>query len=293
MRPLHASLLSKGRDALAVLLGTVSIPGPGRFRSRQIARPFRRPGDPGALGNPGCGHDHLPVRDLPHARRPHGLVRRQGSRGVRRVRRTGAGNDRAGRCCELPRHGQRGADRARRPGQAEALHRPDPGGRRATAARSACRSNMARIRFFAAPPPTRASLSAGSSGSRTSSARLPVSRHRAPLPGFKARQPAAISVADLLKAWTVGDTGAFSTMLAGFETKAPVAYRMLIADRNANGASGSPTASTSPERCSSRSARAISRARTASRHWLAARGIATHTRSAEPLQPCQFAPSSL
>ena len=55
----------------------------------------------------------------------------------------------------------------------------------------------------------------------------------APLPGFKAVQPAAISVTDLLKAWTIGDTGAFSTMLAGFEVKAPVAYRMLIADRNA------------------------------------------------------------
>ena len=53
------------------------------------------------------------------------------------------------------------------------------------------------------------------------------------VPGFKSVQPAAISVADLLKAWTNGDTLAFSTMLAGFEAKAPVAYRMLIADRNA------------------------------------------------------------
>ena len=55
----------------------------------------------------------------------------------------------------------------------------------------------------------------------------------APLPGFKAVQPATISVADLLKAWSIGDTGAFSTMLAGFQMKSPVAYRMLIADRNA------------------------------------------------------------
>jgi uncharacterized protein YbaP (TraB family) len=53
------------------------------------------------------------------------------------------------------------------------------------------------------------------------------------LPGFKSVQPAAVSVTDLLKAWRGGDTGAFSTMLAGFEAKAPVAYRMLIADRNA------------------------------------------------------------
>jgi uncharacterized protein YbaP (TraB family) len=52
-------------------------------------------------------------------------------------------------------------------------------------------------------------------------------------PGFKTAQPAAVSVTDLLNAWKDGDTGAFSTMLAGFEAKAPVAYRMLIADRNA------------------------------------------------------------
>ena len=30
-----------------------------------------------------------------------------------------------------------------------------------------------------------------------------------------------------------GDTGTFSVMLQGFEAKAPEAYRMLIADRNA------------------------------------------------------------
>ena len=46
-------------------------------------------------------------------------------------------------------------------------------------------------------------------------------------------QPAAVTINDLLGAWTKGDTGAFSTMLAGFETKSPVAYRMLISDRNA------------------------------------------------------------
>jgi uncharacterized protein YbaP (TraB family) len=43
----------------------------------------------------------------------------------------------------------------------------------------------------------------------------------------------SITVNDLLSAWTTGNTGAFSTMLAGFEAKSPVAYRMLIADRNA------------------------------------------------------------
>lgn len=43
----------------------------------------------------------------------------------------------------------------------------------------------------------------------------------------------AVTVGDLLAAWTNGNTDAFSTMLAGFEAKAPLAYRMLIADRNA------------------------------------------------------------
>jgi uncharacterized protein len=42
-----------------------------------------------------------------------------------------------------------------------------------------------------------------------------------------------VTLNELLGAWTKGDTGAFSTMLAGFEAKSPVAYRMLIADRNA------------------------------------------------------------
>jgi uncharacterized protein len=52
-------------------------------------------------------------------------------------------------------------------------------------------------------------------------------------PGLKTVQPAAVSVTDLLKAWSDGDTDAFSTMLAGFEAKAPAAYRILISDRNA------------------------------------------------------------
>jgi len=45
--------------------------------------------------------------------------------------------------------------------------------------------------------------------------------------------PAVVTINDLLGAWTKGDTGAFSTMLAGFEAKSPTAYRILIADRNA------------------------------------------------------------
>ena len=46
-------------------------------------------------------------------------------------------------------------------------------------------------------------------------------------------QALTVTLNDLLAAWTKGDTGAFSTMLAGFEANSPVAYRMLIADRNA------------------------------------------------------------
>jgi len=54
-------------------------------------------------------------------------------------------------------------------------------------------------------------------------------------------QPVAASAAraknvtmhDLLGAWTKGDTGAFSNMLAGFAANSPAAYRILIADRNA------------------------------------------------------------
>jgi len=52
-------------------------------------------------------------------------------------------------------------------------------------------------------------------------------------PGFQSVQREAVTVGQLLKAWTSGNTGAFSNMLAGFEAKSPVAYRMLIADRNA------------------------------------------------------------
>ena len=58
---------------------------------------------------------------------------------------------------------------------------------------------------------------------------------RIPAPAEPQNEGAAIAVTlnDLLAAWTSGDIGAFSTMLAGFEAKSPVAYRMLIADRNA------------------------------------------------------------
>ena len=59
-------------------------------------------------------------------------------------------------------------------------------------------------------------------------AKIPVNAPQKPAPAT-----ASVSLNDLLGAWTKGDTGAFSTMLAGFEANSPVAYRMLIADRNA------------------------------------------------------------
>lgn len=52
-------------------------------------------------------------------------------------------------------------------------------------------------------------------------------------PPASATAAATVTLNDLLGAWTSGNTGAFSTMLAGFEAKSPVAYRILITDRNA------------------------------------------------------------
>ena len=43
---------------------------------------------------------------------------------------------------------------------------------------------------------------------------------------------APVTLAALLAAWKSGDTRAFAAMLAGFEAKAPFAYRLLISDRN-------------------------------------------------------------
>ena len=52
-------------------------------------------------------------------------------------------------------------------------------------------------------------------------------------PTASSNSAAAVSIKDLLGAWTKGDTVAFSSMLAGFEANSPIAYRMLITDRNA------------------------------------------------------------
>ena len=54
-------------------------------------------------------------------------------------------------------------------------------------------------------------------------------------PAVAVAAPAAppVTLATLLAAWKAGDTRAFALMLAGFEAKAPHAYRLLISDRNA------------------------------------------------------------
>ena len=44
---------------------------------------------------------------------------------------------------------------------------------------------------------------------------------------------APVTLAGLLAAWKAGDTNAFAAMLARFEARSPLAYRLLITDRNA------------------------------------------------------------
>ena len=54
-----------------------------------------------------------------------------------------------------------------------------------------------------------------------------------PAPVAAVSGPAApVTLATLLQAWKAGDTRAFTNMLAGFESKSPAAYRLLIAERN-------------------------------------------------------------
>jgi uncharacterized protein YbaP (TraB family) len=88
-------------------------------------------------------------------------------------------------------------------------------------------------------------------------------------------QPAVVTINDLLGAWTKGDTGAFSTMLAGFESKSPVAYRMLISDRNAKWGQWIADRLDQPGTVFV----AVGTGHLAGRHsvqqWLAGRGIAT------------------
>ena len=62
-------------------------------------------------------------------------------------------------------------------------------------------------------------------------ARISAAPAAAPAPTTVVGPP--VTLATLLAAWKEGDTRAFASMLAGFEAKAPFAYRLLIANRNA------------------------------------------------------------
>jgi uncharacterized protein len=90
--------------------------------------------------------------------------------------------------------------------------------------------------------------------------------------------PSAVSVTvnDLLSAWTSGNTGAFSTMLAGFEAKSPVAYRMLIADRNAKWGQWIANRLDRPGTVFVAVGTGHLAGKHSVQHWLAARGIAAN-----------------
>ncbi len=96
-----------------------------------------------------------------------------------------------------------------------------------------------------------------------------------------AAQPSAsavsVTVNDLLSAWTSGNTGAFSTMLAGFEAKSPVAYRILIADRNARWGQWIADRLDQPGTVFVAVGTGHLAGKDSVQHWLAARGI-TSTR---------------
>jgi len=100
----------------------------------------------------------------------------------------------------------------------------------------------------------------------------------ASIPASSAAQPSAsavsVTVNDLLSAWTTGNTGAFSTMLAGFEAKSPVAYRMLIADRNAKWGQWIATRLERPGTVFVAVGTGHLAGKHSVQHWLAARGIA-------------------
>ena len=89
--------------------------------------------------------------------------------------------------------------------------------------------------------------------------------------------PVAVTLNELLSAWTTGDTGAFSTMLAGFETNSPVAYRMLISDRNARWGQWIADRMAQPGVVFVAVGSGHLSGKDSVQHWLAARGI-TSTR---------------
>jgi uncharacterized protein YbaP (TraB family) len=82
-----------------------------------------------------------------------------------------------------------------------------------------------------------------------------------------------VTLNDLLNAWTTGNTGAFSMMLAGFEAKSPVAYRMLIADRNARWGQWIANRLDQPGTVFVAVGTGHLTGKDSVQHWLAARGI--------------------
>lgn len=100
-----------------------------------------------------------------------------------------------------------------------------------------------------------------------------------PPPASAAAAPATaaapVTISDLLGAWTKGDTSAFSTMLQGFETKAPVAYRMLITDRNARWGQWIANRMEQPGTVFVAVGTGHLAGRHSVQHWLAERGIAS------------------
>jgi hypothetical protein len=85
----------------------------------------------------------------------------------------------------------------------------------------------------------------------------------------------SVTVNDLLSAWTTGNTGAFSAMLAGFEAKSPVAYRLLIADRNARWGQWIANRLEKPGTVFVAVGTGHLAGKDSVQQWLAARGIAT------------------
>ena len=83
--------------------------------------------------------------------------------------------------------------------------------------------SLSGIELFADQLRTFASIAAAPAAPVPAPASVPAS----------ASATAPVTLDALLIAWKAGDTAAFTAMLGGFESKAPAAYRLLIADRNA------------------------------------------------------------
>lgn len=103
-------------------------------------------------------------------------------------------------------------------------------------------------------------------------ANIPASSSAAGQPSASA---VSVTVKDLLSAWSTGNTGAFSTMLAGFEEKSPVAYRMLISDRNARWGQWIVNRLDRPGTVFVAVGTGHLAGKDSVQHWLAARGIAS------------------